>query len=130
VSLTVQDAFLPHVESGLITLVGATTENPSFALNRALLSRCRVHCLERLSHEDICTLLVAAQGDHENGVMVSQHSHTPEARDHQPSLRGHLFHSTVTSVPVYLCRVVCTTMRTPLPAPSLEALCGIARRDV
>lgn len=66
-----QDAFLPHVESGLITLVGATTENPSFALNRALLSRCRVHCLERLGHEDVCRLLRAALEDPERGLAVS-----------------------------------------------------------
>ncbi|MGA0090014.1 MAG: AAA family ATPase, partial [Burkholderiaceae bacterium] len=44
-----QDAFLPHVESGTIVLVGATTENPSFELNAALLSRCRVVVLEPLS---------------------------------------------------------------------------------
>lgn len=41
-----QDAFLPYVESGLVTLIGATTENPSFELNSALLSRCRVFTLE------------------------------------------------------------------------------------
>ncbi len=40
-----QDAFLPHVEDGSITLIGATTENPSFSLNSALLSRCRVGCV-------------------------------------------------------------------------------------
>lgn len=43
-----QDIFLPHVESGTITLIGATTENPSFSLNSALLSRCRVIVLEKL----------------------------------------------------------------------------------
>ncbi|HTH09981.1 MAG TPA: AAA family ATPase, partial [Acidovorax sp.] len=47
-----QDAFLPHVESGLFTFIGATTENPSFELNSALLSRCRVHVLEAVSAED------------------------------------------------------------------------------
>ena len=46
-----QDAFLPHVESGLITLIGATTENPSFEVNGALLSRCRVYALRRLTSE-------------------------------------------------------------------------------
>lgn len=48
-----QDAFLPHVESGLITLVGATTENPSFELNSALLSRCQVLVLEALGEADL-----------------------------------------------------------------------------
>ena len=48
-----QDAFLPHIERGTIIFVGATTENPSFELNSALLSRCRVHVLEAVSAEDI-----------------------------------------------------------------------------
>lgn len=55
-----QDIFLPHVESGVITLIGATTENPSFSLNAALLSRCRVFVLEKLSTSDISTLLSKA----------------------------------------------------------------------
>jgi putative ATPase len=44
-----QDAFLPHIERGTIIFVGATTENPSFELNSALLSRCRVHVMEAVS---------------------------------------------------------------------------------
>ena len=52
-----QDAFLPYVEAGDITLVGATTENPSFQLNSALLSRCRVFTLESLQPEDLVRLL-------------------------------------------------------------------------
>jgi len=48
-----QDSFLPYVEKGIITLVGATTENPSFELNGALLSRCQVFSLRRLSSEDL-----------------------------------------------------------------------------
>ena len=48
-----QDALLPHVESGLLTIIGASTENPSFALNRALLSRCQVLVLEKLTADDI-----------------------------------------------------------------------------
>ncbi len=52
-----QDAFLPHVESGLITLIGATTENPSFEVNPALLSRCRVFVLKTLTHDQIRTVL-------------------------------------------------------------------------
>ena len=55
-----QDAFLPYVEKGSIILIGATTENPSFEINNALLSRCRVFVLERLSAEDICQLLKRA----------------------------------------------------------------------
>jgi putative ATPase len=55
-----QDALLPNVESGVITLIGATTENPSFEINGALLSRCRVFVLERLTAEDIKKLLERA----------------------------------------------------------------------
>src|SRR3546814_2707496 len=50
---TQQDAFLPHIERGTIVFVGATTENPSFELNSALLSRCRVHVMEAVSPDDI-----------------------------------------------------------------------------
>lgn len=52
-----QDAFLPHVENGTIILLGATTENPSFSLNNALLSRCRVIVLEKLQPSEIITIL-------------------------------------------------------------------------
>ncbi len=52
-----QDAFLPHLESGLITLIGATTENPSFALNNALLSRSKVYVLKSITHDDLQALL-------------------------------------------------------------------------
>ena len=52
-----QDAFLPHVESGLFTFIGATTENPSFEVNSALLSRATVHVLKSLSDEDMKALI-------------------------------------------------------------------------
>ena len=48
-----QDAFLPHVESGLFTFIGATTENPSFEVNSALLSRAAVYVLQPLSQQDL-----------------------------------------------------------------------------
>ena len=48
-----QDAFLPHVESGLFTFIGATTENPSFEVNSALLSRATVHVLKPLDDDDL-----------------------------------------------------------------------------
>jgi putative ATPase len=56
-----QDAFLPHVESGLLTFIGATTENPSFEVNSALLSRATVHVLGPLQREDLAELLLRAQ---------------------------------------------------------------------
>ncbi|KAL0108131.1 hypothetical protein PUN28_015022 [Cardiocondyla obscurior] len=55
-----QDVFLPHVESGTITLIGATTENPSFSLNSALLSRCRVIVLHKLSVANLLSILKRA----------------------------------------------------------------------
>ena len=63
-----QDAFLPHIEKGAILFVGATTENPSFELNSALLSRCRVHVLEAVSVEDIVAALQRALADGERGL--------------------------------------------------------------
>jgi putative ATPase len=56
-----QDAFLPHVESGLFTFIGATTENPSFEVNSALLSRATVHVLKPLDDDDLKALLARAQ---------------------------------------------------------------------
>jgi len=63
-----QDAFLSHVESGLITLIGATTENPSFEVIPALISRCRVFVLESLPKDDIKVILSRAVKDEENGL--------------------------------------------------------------
>ncbi|MGM0575335.1 MAG: replication-associated recombination protein A [Myxococcota bacterium] len=63
-----QDAFLPHVEDGTLTLIGATTENPSFALNSALLSRCRVVRLEPLDEVALESLLARALEDDEHGL--------------------------------------------------------------
>jgi putative ATPase len=57
-----QDGFLPFVEEGIVTLVGATTENPSFELNGALLSRCQVYVLKRLSDEALNSLIEKAEG--------------------------------------------------------------------
>src|SRR5258705_7669672 len=63
-----QDAFLPHVEKGNIRLIGATTENPSFEIISALLSRSRVYVLKPLSEEQIVELLKRALADEERGL--------------------------------------------------------------
>ena len=63
-----QDAFLPHVEKGNIRLIGATTENPSFEINSALLSRTRVYVLQPLNEEQIVLLLKRALADRERGL--------------------------------------------------------------
>ncbi len=63
-----QDAFLPYVEKGDIVLVGATTENPSFEVNAALLSRCRVYVLQPLAEEDLVGILARALAEPERGL--------------------------------------------------------------
>ncbi len=63
-----QDAFLPYVERGALRLIGATTENPSFEINGALLSRCRVYVLQPLTEPQIVTLLRRALQDAEHGL--------------------------------------------------------------
>ncbi len=63
-----QDAFLPHIEDGTITFIGATTENPSFELNSALLSRARVYLLRSLTETDIEQVLQQALDDTERGL--------------------------------------------------------------
>jgi putative ATPase len=71
-----QDGFLPYVENGTVTLVGATTENPSFELNAALLSRCQVLILRRLDHKALEELIRRAESLEGRGLPV-----TAEARD-------------------------------------------------
>lgn len=63
-----QDTFLPFVEKGIIILIGATTENPSFEINNALLSRCQVFVLKRLSDENLKQILTEALGDKTRGL--------------------------------------------------------------
>ncbi len=72
-----QDAFLPHVEKGTVVLVGATTENPSFEVNGALLSRCRVYVLEGLTEAELLVLMRRALADAERGLAALG----PEADD-------------------------------------------------
>ena len=75
-----QDAVLPYVEEGVITLIGATTENPSFEVNAALLSRSRVFVLNALTDEDIGTILDRAVSDPERGLGQQQVVVEPEAK--------------------------------------------------
>lgn len=77
-----QDAFLPHVERGTIVLIGATTENPSFEVNSALLSRCKVLTLRELTGEEIGRILARALEDEERGLGKIQAEVTPEALRH------------------------------------------------
>ena len=74
-----QDAFLPYVERGSIRLIGATTENPSFEINAALLSRCRVYTLRALGETDISQLLERALQEGERGLGTLQLTAEPAA---------------------------------------------------
>jgi putative ATPase len=74
-----QDTFLPFVEDGTLTFIGATTENPSFELVSALLSRARVYVLRTLSIETIVALLRAALADRERGLGMQELAADPEA---------------------------------------------------
>jgi putative ATPase len=81
-----QDAFLPHVESGLLTLIGATTENPSFQVIAPLLSRCRVLVLKSLSVQDLKIILERALTDKINGLGCHKLRIDAKAMEHICSL--------------------------------------------
>lgn len=81
ICLYLQDIFLPHVESGLITLIGATTENPSFSLNAALLSRCRVILLHKLSVESVTEILKRSLKEYK-AIIIKNNQHE------NPSIKG------------------------------------------
>ncbi len=88
-----QDALLPHVEDGTVTLIGATTENPYFEVNSALLSRMRVWRLEALTDEDVGTVVRRALADEERGLAgalgpAGGVSLSDDAFDHLVSLAG------------------------------------------
>jgi len=76
-----QDAFLPHVEDGTVIFIGATTENPSFELNNALLSRARVYVLKALSATDIRQVIDRALSDPVRGLGGQHIEFAPELRD-------------------------------------------------
>ena len=83
-----QDVLLPYVESGLIILIGATTENPSFEVNSALLSRSRVFVLQSLSSEDLQSLLERGLTDIQKGLGKYKKKISKEAKDLLISLSG------------------------------------------
>src|SRR6185503_14602383 len=88
-----QDALLPHVEDGTITLIGATTENPYFEVNSALLSRMRVWRLEALTDDEVATVVRRALADVERGLAgpfgpAGGVALAPEAFDHLVGLAG------------------------------------------
>ncbi|HWC73827.1 MAG TPA: replication-associated recombination protein A [Gemmatimonadales bacterium] len=118
-----QDAFLPWVENGIITLIGATTENPSFELTSALLSRCRVFVLEPLTDDHIRTLLMRAvetehKGDLEPAAMDLLVTHAQgDARRAFNTLEALLKHAAAQSPrpSVISAEVVRQVLEKPLP---------------
>ena len=76
-----QDAFLPYVEDGTVIFIGATTENPSFELNSALLSRARTYVLKRLEPSELRSIIDAALDDNEHGLGENKLEFAPELRD-------------------------------------------------
>uniref|UniRef100_A0A8C5MKP7 ATPase WRNIP1 n=1 Tax=Leptobrachium leishanense TaxID=445787 RepID=A0A8C5MKP7_9ANUR len=118
---TQQDTFLPHVECGTITLLGATTENPSFQVNNALLSRCRVIVLEKLSVEAMEAILMRAVES--LGIKVL-------SEDLQPDCRS----SSASETPMYVEQKALTTLahlcdgdaRTGLNGLQLSVQAGLA----
>ncbi|RJQ36567.1 replication-associated recombination protein A [Candidatus Microgenomates bacterium] len=83
-----QDALLPYVESGLVTLIGATTENPSFEIISPLLSRCRVFVLKSLEQDELETLIDKALKDKDRGVGKYKKSITKDAKELLVRLSG------------------------------------------
>ncbi|MBC3767758.1 replication-associated recombination protein A [Neptunicella marina] len=83
-----QDAFLPFIEDGTVTFIGATTENPSFELNNALLSRTRVYLLKSLSNEELQDILTRALSDEEKGLGQLSIRIDEEARNKLCDLSG------------------------------------------
>ncbi len=123
-----QDAFLPWVENGIITLIGATTENPSFELTSALLSRCRVFVLQPLTDEHIRTVLVRAleetgNGKRDTGEVLSEDAmdalikHAQgDARRGLNTLEALLKHIALSRVPFPVSRdTVMQVLERPLP---------------
>src|SRR5256714_4764387 len=123
-----QDAFLPWVENGIITLIGATTENPSFELTSALLSRCRVFVLQPLTDEHIRTVLVRAleetgNGKRDTGNVLSEDAmdalikHAQgDARRGLNTLEALLKHIAVARVPFPVSRdTIMQVLERPLP---------------
>jgi len=81
-----QDALLPHVENGTLTLIGASTENPYFEVIKSLVSRSRVFCLRSLEHEDLTQVLEAALADRERGYGARQVKVSQEALRHMATM--------------------------------------------
>jgi putative ATPase len=83
-----QDALLPHVEEGLITLVGATTENPYFEIIGPLLSRAKIFIFEPLTEADVAAILAAALADKDRGLGALAAEVSPEALDYLAAMAG------------------------------------------
>lgn len=98
--LKLKDIFLPHVESGVLTLIGATTENPSFSLNSALLSRCRVIVLEKLPPKCIIEILKRSLRTY-NAVVLDENNEYPPLNQLDFTPKYDLFFTKCISILIY-----------------------------
>lgn len=121
-----QDAILPHVEDGTVTLIGATTENPSFEVNAALLSRCRVYVLNALTDDEIRAVIRSAVENKERGYGKYELEFTQDAEDALVNLANGDARSSLNMLE--LCFSVADTEASPLiiDLPTVES--AIQRR--
>jgi len=119
-----QDAFLPHVEDGTLVLIGATTENPSFTLNAALLSRARVVQLTPLAPEDLEALLERAVNDSIHGIDTDLISIAPEVLKFLAANAGGDARRALSDLEIVA--GASTRTREPLEVPQVQALLGRA----
>ncbi|MBS3731380.1 MAG: replication-associated recombination protein A [Desulfobacterales bacterium] len=124
-----QDAFLHHVESGLITLIGATTENPSFEVISALLSRCRVITLDRLSEAEMKTLIKRALADSERGLGDMELAIDEAAADHIAAISDGDARSALNALEIVAADIAHTDTNNRPPRIGLEQVEGALQRQ-
>ena len=120
-----QDAFLPHVESGLITLIGATTENPSFEVIPALMSRCRVVVLKMLASEALEAIILNALNDTERGLGKTGLKITPDAVSCLVRMADGDARNVLNSL-----EVAASLLTSDLPASVTDSSGAIAQREI
>lgn len=125
-----QDAFLPHVESGLITLIGATTENPSFEVIPALMSRCQVVVLKMLSCEAIEAIIQNALNDTERGLGKTGLKIAPDAISCLVRMADGDARNVLNSLEVVASLVASETVASKLVAPETDPSGAATQREI
>ncbi|MSP53129.1 MAG: replication-associated recombination protein A [Gammaproteobacteria bacterium] len=122
-----QDAFLPHIESGIFTFIGATTENPSFELNNALLSRARVYVLKSLDTNAIRKIIDYALQNNERGLGHLALQFPPELRDQVAQFADGDARTALNLIEIIADLAIDTTVTEPILQEALSA--GVRRFD-